>query len=90
MSGELTPVLQGLNRLGLVVRGFYGEGTRALGEIFQISNATTLGLSEKDVVHHIHRIIQRVIRHETEARQRLLSPPHAVATEDQVYRAVAI
>ncbi|MBI4396196.1 MAG: protein arginine kinase [Elusimicrobia bacterium] len=90
LAGGLQRVLQGLNRLGLVVRGYYGEGTRALGEIFQVSNATTLGRSEKEIIDHVQKIIRRIIQHEMDARQQLMSGTNAVRTEDQVHRAMAL
>jgi protein arginine kinase len=90
LTGRLEPILQGLGRLGLVVRGFYGEGTQSLGDIFQVSNGTTLGRSEREVLEHVTRLLHRLTRHEMTARQDLFSGIRRVATEDLVYRAVAL
>ena len=43
LTGQIQAVVQGLNKLGLAVRGFYGEGSQTLGNLYQISNQSTLG-----------------------------------------------
>lgn len=60
-----------LSQLGLVVRGLYGEGTEAAGHLFQISNQTTLGKSEEEIIAHLEAVAQRVIEAETKAREHL-------------------
>ncbi|MBK1833452.1 protein arginine kinase [Roseibacillus ishigakijimensis] len=72
LSDEVGPVLQGVARLRLAVRGFYGEGTESLGNLFQISNQSTLGESEEDIIARLERVISDVEAHELNARQRLL------------------
>jgi protein arginine kinase len=54
------------------VRGLYGEGTEALGNLFQISNQTTLGEAEEEIVDRLQKVILQVIEHEQNARQTLL------------------
>ena len=53
LTQQLNQIIPAINQLGLVVRGIYGEGSQALGNIFQISNQITLGKSEKDIVEDL-------------------------------------
>ncbi len=82
-------VLAAASRTGLAVRGFYGEGTKALGDFFQVSNQVTLGLDEKDVLLSLHRMIPTIVQYEREVRQHLLTK-NRVKLEDRVHRALAI
>ena len=72
LADEIGPVLQGVARLRLAVRGFYGEGTESLGNLFQVSNQSTLGESENEIVSRLERVIRDVEIHELNARQRLM------------------
>lgn len=86
LSGRIQPVFQALSKLGLAVRGIYGEGTRAFGNIFQISNQVTLGKSEEDIIGELEKIMVKIIAHERNARQVLLQSSRP-QLEDKVYRA---
>lgn len=86
---EVGPVIKGLNKIGLTVRGLWGEGTDALGNMFQVSNQITLGDCEKDIVSHLQTIVEEVVEHEQNARLRLMeSREHVVL--DYVGRALGI
>jgi protein arginine kinase len=61
-----------VNKLGLAVRGLYGEGTEALGNIFQVSNQMTLGEVETDIVERLNKVLAQLIEHEENARASLL------------------
>jgi len=71
LANELGPVLKGLGKLGVAVRGVGGEGTDALGDLFQVSNQSTLGSSEKNIVDKILSAVKEIIKHEENARARL-------------------
>lgn len=86
---EVEAVIRGLECLGLVVRGVRGEGTEARGNLFQISNASSLGETESELIQRFFSRIQEVIRHEQHARERLLEEQRAYVT-DQVARALGI
>lgn len=75
-----------LSQLGLVVRGLYGEGTEAAGHIFQISNQTSLGKAEEEVIEQLEGVTQKVIQVEQEARRHLFSEMR-IQIEDRVGRA---
>ncbi len=71
IMSEIEPIINGLSKIGLAVRGRWGEGTAALGHMFQISNQLTLGLSEMRIVEDLEAIVKEVAGHEQNARMRL-------------------
>lgn len=89
LTKEIGQVLQGLNQVGLTFRGLYGEGSEVVGNFFQVSNQTTLGKSEEDLVDHLDRIVRQVIQYETQARQVLMKEAPA-ETEDKIWRAYGL
>jgi protein arginine kinase len=89
LTKEIGKVLQGLTQVGLTFRGLYGEGSEVVGNFFQVSNQTTLGKTEEDLVDHLDRIVGQVIQYETQARQVLLRDARAV-TEDKIWRAYGL
>ncbi len=89
LSEQINQVVQAVNKIGLAVRGLYGEGTEALANLFQISNQSTLGESEQEIISRLERVINQIIGHEKGARQRLFHEKPAVL-RDQVGRAYAI
>lgn len=86
MSDQIGPALQGVNKLGLAVRGLYGEGTESLGNLYQISNQSTLGETEEQIIDRLERVIASVAEQECNAREKLLEDdPEMVA--DKIGRA---
>lgn len=73
LTGQMKAVTQGVAKLGLAVRGFYGEGSDTLGNLFQISNQSTLGESEEQIIDRLSTVITQIIDHEKKARGILLS-----------------
>src|SRR5207253_11259509 len=72
LSEQINQIVQAVNKLGLAVRGLYGEGTEALGNIFQVSNQMTLGEIETDTVGSLNKVLAQLIEHEENARGSLL------------------
>jgi protein arginine kinase len=72
LDEQINPIIQSVNKLGLAVRGLYGEGTEALGNVFQVSNQMTLGESETAIVERLEKVVAQIIEHEENARKRLL------------------
>lgn len=72
LSEQINQVLNAIGRMGLAVRGLYGEGTESLGNLYQISNQSTLGESEHQIIERLERVIDKVAGHETNARLKLL------------------
>jgi protein arginine kinase len=72
LSEQINQVIQAINKIGLAVRGLYGEGTEAMGNLFQISNQITLGEPEDEIIAQLNKVIERIIENEENARQILL------------------
>ena len=73
LTGQIDNVFNAIAKLGLTMRGFYGEGTKALGDFFQISNQVALGYSEFDILDNLERIIRKIIAKERDLRKNLLT-----------------
>ena len=69
---QLRGVFANISKLGFVVRGLYGEGTEALGNLFQISNQVTMGRTEEDIINSLGAVAGQLIAQEREARKLLL------------------
>src|SRR3954471_7936195 len=89
LSEQINQVIQAVNKIGLAVRGLYGEGTEAMGNLFQISNQTTLGEKEEDIINRLGKVIERVIEQEQSARETLLEKKR-ITLIDQIGRAFGI
>ncbi|MCX6956770.1 MAG: protein arginine kinase [Verrucomicrobia bacterium] len=89
ISNQMEKVVRAVNQLGMVVRGLFGEGSDASGSIFQISNQTTLGESEEEIIKRLHSVLQSIIEHELNAREKLLEAD-AGKLFDKVGRAYGI
>lgn len=90
LINQLNRILEGLTRVGMVVRGLYGEGTRVLGDFYQVSNATSMGKTEEEIVREISRGVQSLVERELEAQRHLSQGVHKLQMEDRVYRALGI
>lgn len=89
LAEQVNPIIQSVNKLGLAVRGLYGEGTEALGNVFQVSNQMTLGETEAGIVERLDKVISQIIEHEENARQTLLEKK-AKAVYNHIGRAYGI
>ena len=73
LTGKMNSVIQGISKLGMNVRGFYGKSTLYTGNLYQISNQSSLGESEEQIIFRLNALVRQIIRHEKEARAHLLS-----------------
>jgi protein arginine kinase len=89
MTGYIRAFLESCGKLGLAVRGLYGENTEAYGNMYQLSNQVTLGKSEKDIVDSIKSIGYQIIEQERLLRQELLKK-NARKFEDRIMRSYGI
>ncbi len=89
ITNQLGGVFNAISKLGLTVRGLYGEGTEALGDLFQISNQITLGQSEEEIINNLISITRQILAQEQEARQVLYRERREIV-EDRVHRAYGI
>lgn len=85
LTQQMNRIVPAINQLGLVVRGIYGEGSEALGNIFQISNQITLGKSEEDIVDDLKSVVSQIISQERSAREALAKTSN-IQLEDRVFR----
>ena len=87
LTGEIERLQRAAKDMHLAVRGFYGEGTESVGDLFQVSNQTTLGRSEKQILADFQRsIIPHMIEYEQRARQ-ALAERRSVVLDDRIWRA---
>lgn len=85
-SGEMRRLLPNLGKLGFAVRGLYGEGTKAAGSLYQISNQLTLGLSELEAIERLEEVVRSTIEREKLLRDAVLKR-NPIFLEDRVWRA---
>src|SRR5580700_3662643 len=86
LTKQIEKVFRALQKINLAVRGLYGEGTRASGDFYQISNQVTLGKSETTIINEIRDVIPNIIAYERQARQTLTRENHPQVL-DKVRRA---
>ncbi|MAG54707.1 MAG: protein arginine kinase [Planctomycetes bacterium] len=84
---QMDKVFQAASKVGLTVRGFYGEGTKAVGDVIQISNQQTLGRTETEILETLANIIPKIVEYERGVRTHLVNEQR-VSLEDRVWRAM--
>jgi len=89
LTQQIGRIIPAINQLGLVVRGIYGEGSEALGNIFQISNQITLGKTEEDICRDLNGIVSQLISQERAAREALRKTSD-IQLEDRVFRSLGV
>ncbi|MDK8194640.1 protein arginine kinase [Paenibacillus sp. UMB7766-LJ446] len=89
MTQQIGRILSAVSQVGLTVRGIYGEGSEAMGNLFQISNQITLGQTEHEVIDNLHSVVLQMIGHERTARERLITDSRLRIT-DRVMRSYGI
>jgi len=71
MTNNINKIISSASALGLTVRGLYGEGSKAYGNLYQLSNQVTLGLSESEIIENLENIAEQIKKHEMDAREKL-------------------
>jgi len=89
MTKQINKVLAAISKLNFASRGFYGEGTEAAGNFYQISNQVSMGHSEEDILENISGLIHQIIEQEEQARQALVVQNRPLL-EDKIYRSLGI
>lgn len=87
-TGNIRKVLEVVNGFDMNIRGVYGEGSNSQGDIYQISNKQSLGISEEEIIKNLKIITDKVIEQERLARK-ILSKK-GIELEDKIYRAYGI
>lgn len=85
-SGELSEIIENAGKIGLAVRGLYGEGSGSSASLYQISNQITLGITEQNAIENLKVIATQIIDKESALRARL----NKISLEDKVWRAYGI
>ena len=86
-TSQITKLITTVSKLGLSLRGSYGEGAAAKGDMFRLSNTITLGISEKAAIENLKSIALQIAAQERSAREELFKAP---VTEDRIYRAYGV
>lgn len=81
-------VLEAVSNFGINIRGIYGENTESSGDMYQISNKYTLGISEKEIIENVNIIVEKIIDQERKARKILAKDE--LSLEDIIYRSYGI
>ncbi|NLM78707.1 MAG: protein arginine kinase [Ruminococcaceae bacterium] len=89
MTGKIKNTIDGLIKLGFTVRGHYGEHSKSQGNLFQISNQLTLGISEEDLINDLKRMLQQLIEQERDIRREVYRR-QPIVLEDKIMRAFGV
>lgn len=89
LLGQMHRIIEVSTQLGMAVRGFYGEGTEAFGNVFQVSNQQTLGFNETEIVNNVLGLARQIVEQERAARRMLMSDSGEELT-DRVWRSYGI
>ncbi len=89
VTNQLEKILLAISQIGVAVRGVYGEGTKSMGNLYQISNQGTLGAEEETLCGRIRQITMQIIEKESATRQHLLDN-NRIYIENEIYRAYGI
>lgn len=82
-------LIEEVGKYGVTIRGIYGEGTKSLGNIYQISNQKTMGISENEIIENLKRIVSQIVKQERKRREYMLSV-NSEEIEDQVFRSYGV
>ena len=88
-TNEMNEVLNALTQVGMTIRGLYGEGSKAEGCIYQISNQVTLGLSEIEILNNLKAVVTQIISREMVSREQM-KKNHKYELEDKVFRSLGL
>ena len=89
ITNQIDKLLYGISQLGVSVRGVYGEGTKSMGHLYQISNQGTLGASEETLIDKISQMVMQIVEKEEKMRE-YLKKNNSFEIEDDIYRAYGL
>ncbi|AEB74879.1 protein arginine kinase [Clostridium botulinum] len=89
LNKDIVRILNGITQIGMTIRGLYGEGSRAYGNLYQISNQITLGRTEDQILNNLEGIVNQVIEQEQLAREMMLNK-HKYELEDKIFRSLGV
>jgi protein arginine kinase len=89
MTGEIQRMIRSAGQLGLAIRGYYGEGSEVVGNLFQVSNQRAMGRNECDIVESLVTVVARIVEYEKQAASTLYHEARS-QTEDKIWRSIGI
>ncbi|MBC8591619.1 protein arginine kinase [Wansuia hejianensis] len=89
MTGNINTIIEALRKIGLTARGLYGEGSEVTAYLYQISNQTTLGESEEEIIDKLNKVVHQIINRERSIRNYLKKEKN-LEMEDRIYRSYGI
>lgn len=89
ITKNISNIVNTVTQVGMTIRGLYGEGSNVMGNIYQVSNQVTLGLSEEEIINNLDAVTKKIIDQEERTRKLLLERQHD-EIEDDIYRAIGI
>lgn len=89
LTKNINNVFNTVVQVGMTMRGIYGEGSNAMGNIYQISNQVTLGLTEDEIINNLIAVTKKIIDQEIKTRE-MLFEKQAAEIEDDIYRSLGL
>lgn len=89
LNNEMSGVLKALTQMGMTIRGIYGEGSEAEGNIYQVSNQITLGISEEEIIRNLEGTVAQIVNQEIKTRE-IVNNKFKYELEDKIFRSLAI
>lgn len=90
INAVMNKVIRSISRLGLTVRGIYGEGSEAEGYMYQISNEVTLGVTEEEILTQVEEVVNKVVQLENAERENLKRGSSSLEIQDECLRSYGI
>ena len=87
-TGNVRNILNSVSNFGISIRGIYGENSKSTGDMYQISNRQTLGITEKEIIDRVKVIAEKIMEQERKARRMLTD--NKIEFEDMIYRSYGI
>ena len=87
-TGNVRNILNSVSNFGISIRGIYGENSKSTGDMYQISNRQTLGITEKEIIDRVKVIAEKIMEQERKARKMLAD--NKIEFEDMIYRSYGI
>ena len=88
-TGQIRNVIQAISKFGITVRGIYGEGSEAMGSIYQVSNQVTLGQSENEIINNLKKVAAIIVQREIELQKKVYES-NRDDIEDKIWRSYGI
>ena len=89
LNNEINGALKALTQVGMTIRGLYGEGSKGEGNIYQISNQITLGVTEEEIVRNLEGVVSQLVNQEIRARA-MIEKQYKYELEDKIYRSLGL